>query len=289
MDVERRFLFRGSASGIGGHLRRPRGIIIPTKASAALPIIGGLSESKCGPGVIGRTISFRSALARAEGDYAPSEKAAEFTHGNYAENNLPTITRVTAQVRGLRIVNSGKGSSREVKLTSAGFTLESRAPERGAEPEIRGKDVVFSGLSVDGIRLNVTFVPWLEELATFSSLRDAYERDDKFFEEYGCCFCKLPVRAAKGSRKLPVTQGSDPGTVFYTIVKKIEWEKAGASDITIDGNRITIPEFGSVYLGEMFASGNEKRLSMMRVMLGSPEGGEVEVAGGDSNGHTFPP
>jgi len=247
-----------------------------------------LSESKTGPGVIGRTIAYRSAMARAQGDYLDPVKAAEFTHGNYADNNLPTVTKVTAQVRGLKIRNAGKNSAREVALKSVGFTLESRVPERGAEPEIRGQEVVFTGLSVDGMPLRVTFVPWLEELATFSSLRERYEKDDKFFAEYGCCFCKTGIRPGRNGRKFPA-MGSGLGEVFYTIVKKIEWERTGAEDITIDGNRITIPEFGSVYLGEMFASPNEKRLSMMRVMLGSPEGGEVEVAGGDSNGHTFPP
>jgi len=290
MDCERRFLFRGSATGIGGHLRRPKGIFIPTQASATLPIIGGLSVSRSGPGKIGRTITYRSAVARAQGDYSDPEQAAQFTHGNYADNNLPTITTVSSQVRGLTIVNAGKESSRELKLANVAFTLESKIPERGNEPEIRAREIAFSGLSIDGAALNVTFVPWLEELATLSQLRAEYENNDKFFDEYGHCFAKPPgTRASKSGRKLPVTGGSNPGIVFYTIVKNIEWSRKPNAETVIDGNRITIPGFGSVYIGEMFATPSERRLSMMRVMLGSPEGGEVEVGGGDSNGHTFPP
>jgi len=51
---------------------------------------------------------------------------------------------------------------------------------------------------------------------------------------------------------------------------------------------IVVPSVGTVFLGEIFLSANTRRLTMVRVAMGSPVAGDLEVASGDVNGSSFP-
>jgi hypothetical protein len=50
-----------------------------------------------------------------------------------------------------------------------------------------------------------------------------------------------------------------------------------------------VPNFGKIYFGELYITGDSRRLTMVRFQLGSPYGGEVVAAEGESNGSHFPP
>jgi len=50
-----------------------------------------------------------------------------------------------------------------------------------------------------------------------------------------------------------------------------------------------VPDFGKIYFGEMFIKGDSRRLTMVRFQLGSPDGGEVAAAEGETNPSTWPP
>jgi hypothetical protein len=52
---------------------------------------------------------------------------------------------------------------------------------------------------------------------------------------------------------------------------------------------VHVPDFGKIYFGEMFITGESRRLTMVRFQLGSPQGGEISAAEGESNGDTYPP
>ena len=49
-----------------------------------------------------------------------------------------------------------------------------------------------------------------------------------------------------------------------------------------------VPNFGRIYFGEMFISGDSRRLTMVRFQLGSDDGGEVTAAEGETNGTIWP-
>lgn len=51
---------------------------------------------------------------------------------------------------------------------------------------------------------------------------------------------------------------------------------------------IRVSSVGTIYLGETFVSPYARRLTMLRVELGSPVGGRLEVASGEVNGSTYP-
>lgn len=52
---------------------------------------------------------------------------------------------------------------------------------------------------------------------------------------------------------------------------------------------ISIPEFGAIYLGEVFFVHGLARLTMLRVELGCSYGGELACASTSNNGHRVPP
>ena len=56
-----------------------------------------------------------------------------------------------------------------------------------------------------------------------------------------------------------------------------------------EGNRIDFPEFGSIYLGEVFIKEGQRRITMMRLALGCPVRGDICIADGDGNGQPINP
>jgi len=72
-------------------------------------------------------------------------------------------------------------------------------------------------------------------------------------------------------------------TIITSIFSKVE------TDLPHDGNRIDFPEFGSIYLGELYMDADERRLTMIRFELGCSYAGSG--SGGDvgGNGQPVPP
>lgn len=56
-----------------------------------------------------------------------------------------------------------------------------------------------------------------------------------------------------------------------------------------DHNCIVFPEFGRIYLGELFIWRDRRKLSMIRLALGCSHEGDVTICDGDGNGSTYPP
>jgi hypothetical protein len=55
-----------------------------------------------------------------------------------------------------------------------------------------------------------------------------------------------------------------------------------------DQQILVVPNFGNIYLGEVHIKDNERRITMMRLELGSPVGGSIALGGGSGNGVPFP-
>ena len=54
----RRYIFRGHASGVSAHIRRPEDRLLPVQGCSSLPVTGGLSESNLGPQSLDKWVSF---------------------------------------------------------------------------------------------------------------------------------------------------------------------------------------------------------------------------------------
>jgi hypothetical protein len=78
------------------------------------------------------------------------------------------------------------------------------------------------------------------------------------------------------------------GVIYTTIVKEIKWEGKPYPGAKIDGHSVMVPDFGTAFFGELLIGGSERRLTMLRFELGSPDGGWIDAGDVSSNGSFFP-
>jgi hypothetical protein len=274
MNFPRRFLFHSSAMGVAARLRRPTDQTLPVHAASTLPVTGGHSESKSGPGKLGDLLHFESAETSAHGDFVDQSAAEAMTRGAVPFDSVGTHTTVTARVRGLHV-----GKRFSIGVADAG--LDSHHAQDGTHPSIRLAGNRLDQIRVDDSILKVTI-------------------NEDFFNEHDT-LAKLEAGFAKGlpeshskrfffpddnrqASTLPISNG----LAFCTIVEKMEWEGKEHPTAKIDHNLLYIPDFGRVYFGVMSMSTHSRRLTLVRIQLGSPDGGDISVSEVDDNGLTWP-
>jgi len=99
------------------------------------------------------------------------------------------------------------------------------------------------------------------------------ERTAKQFNEHAQAANAGPEPAAR--RGPPRFLVGNKGATLCSLLKPESYE-------------IRVPTVGTVFLGEILASGYARRLTMLRVEMGSPVAGRLEFASGEINGYTFP-
>jgi hypothetical protein len=272
----RRYVFRGHASGVSAHIRRPETQRLDVQGSSSLPVTGGHAESTVPAGKLDKWVSFESVATSAHGDYVDPAQGVATTTGKVAFDAAPTETRVNAAVKGLVILG-------RVHIAHAAVGLVSQSPVGKDQPAIRLEGNVLEGVRIDDSRLAITLA-----------------------EDFYCECCtkdKLAQRHAAGlpaqhaGLLLPLDGSAGPattfpeanGTVKCTIVQEIRWDGDPHPTATIHGHVVRVPNFGRIYFGEMFVTGESRRLTMARFQLGSDDGGEVSAAEGETNGSTWPP
>jgi hypothetical protein len=75
------------------------------------------------------------------------------------------------------------------------------------------------------------------------------------------------------------------GVILCSLVKSVKADCPGSS---VQGHVITVAHFGKIYIGEVLAESGFKRLSMLRLELGSPYEGLFNAAEVSLNGTHFP-
>ena len=148
MQMERTFIFRGNASGVAAHIRRPDDEVVPVQAASSLPVIGGLSESTA-EGKKFKYLSFESAFTRAHGDFDDAQKAIDITWKKRASDSVPTTTTVISEVKGFTLLSSVR-----VELIRA--EMVARSGKRGKQTSIRPRGSAIQGLTIEGAELVVT-------------------------------------------------------------------------------------------------------------------------------------
>ena len=91
--------------------------------------------------------------------------------------------------------------------------------------------------------------------------------------------------AGRGKTAPPATrllQGY--GTTYATVVRSIKWTGNPYPGATIDQHVVTVPDFGKIFFGEILITDLSRRLTMLRLELGSPIGGSLCCAEVETNG-----
>ncbi len=210
----------------------------------------------------------------AHGDYADAAQGVATTRGEVAFDAAPTVTRVKASVKDLAILGRVKVANAAMGITSQRRGTGTAGDTPGRQRPGRGEHRRFA--------LTITLA---EDL-----FREC-DTQDKLAKLHAGPFA-TPKRMF-----LPAASGADEatefpeanGTVKCSIVQEIRWDGPAHPTATIHDHVVHVPDFGKIYFGEMFIKGDSRRLTMVRFQLGSPDGGEVAAAEGETNGDPWPP
>ncbi len=90
----RRYVFRGHASGVSAHIRRPETQLLDVQGCSSLPVTGGRAQSNVPANSLGKWVAFESVATSAHGDYVDPAQGVATTRGEVAFDAAPTVTRV---------------------------------------------------------------------------------------------------------------------------------------------------------------------------------------------------
>ena len=282
MDLTRRFVFRGNAAALGGQMVRPSPIIIDLDGASSLGVSGGRSQAQIKGRAFGDFIKFGSAFTLAEGLFDDAKRASEVSDHKGRQIELNSTTTVTSEVRELAIGRKPLFTTKRLR-----GTLVSRSPQGSGEPSIApARDTTIQGVSIGGFGLSVNInCGFFQKYDTRSKVLAAAD-DPKTAAAYKNHF--VAGATVDGHRPGRAGLVQRDGVVYTTIVKEIRWEGKPYPGAKIDGHTVIVPDFGTVFFGELLIGGSERRLTMLRFDLGSPDGGWIDAGDSSSNGSYFP-
>jgi hypothetical protein len=279
MSQARRYIFHASASALTGRLLRPTDVIIDGGCASSLTVVGGRSHAEAKGQTFGGFITFGSAVTDALGTFDDSNLATELTFGRVAEETLGTSTTAFAEVTDLVV-----GQKPTLKVGLLRGSLISRNPGLSGEPSIRLVEATAVGVFVDGFELRVTVDATPFQLYDTRAKLLAMMDDEQFLTQHGDLFLQTPSESLDGRPQMLASCG----TIYASIVKEIQWADDSFPGATIDRNSVTVPNIGRIFFGEIIISGHARRLTMLRLQLGSDVGGMVAAADVISNGDVTP-
>jgi hypothetical protein len=260
------FVFRGTAVPIGGRIftigGKPINRSLPSPNASALTRVGGYSLSKSSGSSFQKVFTWGPCVAESIGEPRDGE-----TH----------VTQVTCSIERVSATN------KPIVFTAdrLKIVIDSIHPRRG-QPSITPREITFGTEDGPGMTLNgerITVVHDLKDFQlypTFTMFDQEYRTNKKFFQKYRDRFLKRTSRACTFGQRLPRGGG---GYVYGSIVREIKY--AGK---TIPGDVLTLEGFGSIYFGELIMDEDSRRLTLVRLMMGSDvraDSAHVEV---DING-----
>ncbi len=256
----RRFIFRGNASAISGRILNiagePRLECIPGPPAASLTVAGGRSRAASKGAEFLDIYKWGATLAESVGEMQAD--------GSY-------VTTVRASVSGV----VARNKPFEFAADSLSATLVSvHRPD--AEARITARGISFggpSGLNLEGLPIGVEFDDDISAFPTFSEFERAYRKDQAFFAKHRD---RMGLGEVRFGSKLPRLES---GYVQTSIVRSLTWKKR-----KIEGHVLRLKGFGRLYFGELLLNEHNRRLTMLRLAMGSEVQAEVGLAEVDPNG-----
>lgn len=256
----RRFIFHGTATPFGARIvsigGKPHFEAIEGPPSSSLAVVGGLQR-----GVNTKTVSY-------QGIFGWGETLAESKGELRADgHHVTTVTSSIADV-------SAKNKPFLFTARKLSVTMVADQDQTG-EPEIVPSEMIFQGLELDGEPIELEVDDDLAKFPTFAKFEKEYRRNQDFFDKY-------QVRLARGEgsgkfgERFPRTEG---GYVLLSIVRSIRWKKK-----KIKGHILSLKGFGKIYFGEVLMRSNRRRVTLVRLAMGSDTGAQASCACSDQNG-----
>jgi hypothetical protein len=250
------FHYHASAHVLSGHITRPANHLIQTQAGASLPSVGGQHTAHVENYRHDLTVSFATGYSHVAG----SEKT---------ENNKTTHTTLaTTAIEKLNILDMVTADRIVARLASS--------HEPGHETRILVLGSRFENLRIAGYKIDVVLHNELAlKLDTFAAARKEFESSADFRK-----MADDPFEPGKLPKKVEAHED-----IRCSLVKELQPTTCpGILRRGHCGHVLIVPEFGKIYLAEIRFQHGRKTLTMLRVELGSPNGGGLVVAEAESNG-----
>ena len=288
------YLFQANAAALSLRLRRPHDVMY-TEGSACLTGIGGIAKAECHNlfSMHGGLLGADSYRTEVTGDFVDRKAASELTNSHppavstWETNRLAITTSTECTVNGFHSKNfdsSARIDGPSLRIGQFDFRMEGANSREGKAEElsIQFKRLSFSSVFINGMELKVTVERGLfNDCPTFAAFKEKFQSGA--FPEKFAPMVYSPT--GPGGKLL-----HDPrGFCTVSVVSKIQWKDPKKGDPRmIDGHSIKVPGYGTIYLGEMTISPLQRRLHMVRVELGCPDGGSGGGGLGCLGGHDRP-
>ena len=270
MELTRRFIFNGSAAAFGGRFVRPEDVVLASTGGSALPSVGGRSDWRDRDIKIGKSFRIARAETSASGLVDSLRDAVKVTHGKLTAEALNATTTVSARVRGLEVggaapLKTGDEPEPLMSVADVNAALVSRSAQPGHE-----SSVIVSEASVSTV--------------TFDSPVHGRYKLDVVIDFAPFKRCDTRAKVVADSSILQVH--GDRDLIFATVVKELVWQKDRAypGSKPLGTNGVYIPNLGRFFFGELLIQASTRRMTMIRMELGSPTGGTGAVGDVDTNG-----
>lgn len=275
-DAKKTYYFHGDASSLGGFIEKPFQKHIPAQASATLPSVGGHVASRTEAFNFEGILTCRAAYTRVS--------------GRHVEENGSATVSVTSVLEGLNILEIVKAERIVAQVTA-------EYPAAGGFPRVSFAGSHFDRLTIGHADASLTLNSGL--LGFAGGPKGRRPITPALFQETGRQQAAKLIKSVKAEpdqdalrwltdrygwmdsdRKL----GKD-GFLLCSLVDGVGGAIPGRSF----GHVLDIPDFGRIFLGELFVSHALFRISMIRAELG------CTVKGGGSAGcaaigvHGVPP
>ena len=281
IDRRRRFVFRGNAAAIGGRIVRPTDVVLDSDVSSSLTVAGGRAHASRTGIDFPPYLHADSATTSVRGVYDDVKGHEALTFRQVTADALTTSTRVSAEVLGLKV---GLKPVLTIRKISAEF--DARSPVASGEPSIAVDDATtIEGVEIGGCGLKVKVSPSVyRRYDTYSKLMAAADHPDyrKDLAPFLLTQSALHGVALPDAGRLLQSQA----TIYATVVESVKWadENKKYPGAIITDHTVRVPGFGKILFGELLITPLYRRLTMLRLELGSPEGGDVAAAEVETNG-----
>jgi hypothetical protein len=278
------FVFRGNAVAAGGYLTKLNGVPVEldrqrvtVHGESSLPLIGGISHSL----VVKPDLPFPEFI-----QYGEASTIVEGLGDAYSK-----VTNLHAAVRNVRVTTSPSKPDAVPTLKSISFVADRLAisarsthPAEGQPdfqlldaPDTSGMSLVlapFEGSPVV-VPLRLVIDPAFLSRSSMDDLDARFMKDREFFDDQGPCL-QSPEPLVFEKSRLPRTVHGFVRSSFVTRIFR--------GDKEIRGNVLVEKGFGTITFGTLLMDEYSRRVSLVRIKMGSDPEGLSAFAGADSNG-----
>jgi hypothetical protein len=183
-------------------------------------------------------------------------------------------TEIGAIVNGLDVLEKLHADLVEMHQTSS-------RDEDAHESSIKTKGCKLEGLRLGDVRVKVEF-----DEEPFALCGNKRELDDFYRAQSDAWRRENSWRFHTPPDAKSITEYH--GRFFCTLVKNIELSDTEGGSIEKECYSIKWKGFGRIFLGELIISDKDRKVSIMRLKMGSDAGGHGSSGGGETNSSTAP-